>query len=42
MKAVGSLIFLGSQTDRIFEVDLENKTVKTLENAKHLVNGWEL
>ena len=42
MKAVGSIVFLGNQTDRIFEVDLENKTVKTLENAKHLVNGWEL
>ena len=42
MKAVGSLIFLGSQSDRIFEVDLENKTVKTLENARLLVNGWEL
>ena len=42
MKAVGSIVFLGSQTDRIFEVDLKNKTVKTLENAKHLVSSWEL
>ena len=42
MKVEGSLVFLGSQTDRIFEVNLENKSVKTLENARHLVSGWEV
>ena len=42
MKVVGSIVFLGNQTNKIFEIDLESKTVKTLENAKHLVNSWEL
>ena len=42
MKVEGSLVFLGSETDRIFEVNLENKSVKTLENARHLVSGWEV
>ena len=42
MKVEGSLVFLGSQTDRIFEVNLENKSVKTLENTMHLVSGWEV